>query len=77
MEDFGVILDPEAAIWEENFQALLSYKKKKGNIFLKEGGKGIENLKTWLDEQSQLYELAQVNAVYLKRLQRLQDLGFP
>ena len=73
LEDIGFVWNPLESQWEEMFEALKEYKKKYGDVNVKQKGTENKHLGTWVSAQRKGYNS---NLLSEDRIKRLEDIGF-
>jgi superfamily II DNA or RNA helicase len=74
LNEFGFVLDPREALWEEGFRHLMIYKKREGHCLVPQGhDEGGFRLGSWVSRQR---DRATIKKVSSERRQRLNELGF-
>ncbi|GMH85539.1 hypothetical protein TrST_g10508 [Triparma strigata] len=76
LEDVGFVWDPLEVEWEENFQALMNYKKEEGDCLVPFDLKTVEGTKlgNWVANQRNAYK--KKGKLSADRLGMLEEVGF-
>jgi len=79
LESIGFIWDQQAAVWQQRFRELKSFKKDYGHCIVPRDFQENPNLSTWTQcqrSQYKLHEKGLSSSISKKRIQQLTSLGF-